>query len=72
MSADLNYFHLSPEELQVDHSGFTKVAIGFGIALPVVAVALRLLARRITGLKLGADDYMIIVAAVRFILLRAE
>ena len=60
----MNFFHLSPEELKADHSGLTKVAIAFGIALPVVAVILRLLARRITGLKLGADDYMIIVAAV--------
>lgn len=55
---------LTPAELYDNHSNRTTVAICFGIALPIIAVVLRLCARKIQGLKLGADDYMIMVAAV--------
>lgn len=59
---------LTPEQLHDDHSYLTTIAIGFGIALPVVAVVLRLYARKINNLRLGPDDYMIIVAAVCILL----
>ncbi|TVY13954.1 Satratoxin biosynthesis SC1 cluster protein 4 [Lachnellula arida] len=56
--------HLTSAELYANHSERTTIAIGFGIALPIVAVLLRLCARKIQGIMIGADDYMIIVAAV--------
>ena len=56
---------LPPYKLYADHSNRTRVAIGFGIALPIIAVTLRVAARRIRRLPLGPDDYCIFAAAVR-------
>ena len=66
---NLSFSTMSPQteqplDLYADHSGRTTIAIGFGIALPVVAVSLRLLSRFLRDLRYGPDDYMIIVAAV--------
>ena len=57
--------HLPPPELYTDSSNRTTIAICFGIALPVIAVTLRLIAHKMRGLSLWADNYMIIFAAVR-------
>ena len=56
---------MAPEDLSVDHSHGTSVAIGFGIALPIIAVSLRLVSRYLRQLDLKSDDYMIIFGAVR-------
>lgn len=55
---------LTPEELYQNHSSRTTVAVAFGIALPVVAVILRLVARRLRRIELWWDDYMILIAMV--------
>ena len=55
-----------PGDLYENHSSRTTVAIGFGIALPVIAVSLRLLARSLRDLRFGSDDYMAVVAAVSY------
>jgi hypothetical protein len=57
--------HTAPEHLYDNHSYKTTIAVGFGIALPVIAIPLRLWARRLQGLQLKGDDYAIIIAAVR-------
>ena len=49
---------------QDDKSYLTSIAIGFSIAITVVAVSLRLLARKLHKIPIGADDYAIIVGAV--------
>lgn len=59
--------HIAPEHLHDNNSYRTTIAVGFGIALPVVAIPLRLWARRLQGLQLKGDDYAIIIAAVRFL-----
>lgn len=56
--------NLTPAELSANHSVRLTVAIGFAIALPIIAVALRIYARKLNRLKLGPDDYMIILGAV--------
>ena len=43
--------------------------LGLGISMPIIAmigVALRVQARRIKKVQLGADDYTIFIALVRF------
>lgn len=47
-----------------NHSYLTSIAVGFAIAITCIALFLRLLARKIQKLPLGADDYVIIVGAV--------
>lgn len=42
-----------------DNSYLTTIAIGFAVAITFIAVILRLLARRLTKLPMGADDYTI-------------
>ncbi|MCJ1404062.1 hypothetical protein MMC11_007287 [Xylographa trunciseda] len=42
----------------------TAIAVGFAIPIACIAVFLRLLARRVQKLSLGADDYVILVGAV--------
>lgn len=49
---------------QDDKSYLTSIAIGFSIAITVIAVSLRLLARKLHKIPIGADDYAIIVGAV--------
>ena len=49
---------------QDDKSYLTKIAIGFSIAITCIAVALRVLARKLHKIAIGADDYAIIVGAV--------
>ena len=51
-------------DLYANNSYRTTVAVCFGVALPVVSVSFRLIARRKRGLSLAADDYMIVFAAV--------
>ena len=41
-----------------------KIALVFAFTLSTVAVALRILARKITGSKLFLDDYLILIALV--------
>lgn len=45
-------------------SYLTTIAVGFAIPITVIAVVLRLLARKVQKLYIGADDYVIIVGAV--------
>ena len=57
---------LSPAELHEDQGPqLLPVFIIFTI-LPVIAVCLRLLARKTTRVSLWWDDYLILVALVRF------
>lgn len=52
--------NMTPE----NHSYLTSIAVGFAIAITCIAIFLRLLARKVQKLPLGADDYVIIVGAV--------
>ena len=54
----------STSYIHANHSGRTKVAIGFGVALPVIAVILRFIARKVRGLPIGASDYVATLAVV--------
>ena len=47
-----------------DHSHLIWVASGFAILITCVAILLRLLARKVQKLPLGADDHFILVGAV--------
>ena len=47
-----------------DKTYLTTIAIVFTIVITVVAVALRIIARRMKKIPLGADDYWIFVGAV--------
>ncbi|KAL9117370.1 MAG: hypothetical protein Q9187_006091, partial [Circinaria calcarea] len=47
-----------------NNSYLTAIAVGFAIPITVIAVVLRLLARKVQKLYLGADDYVIIVGAI--------
>lgn len=42
-----------------------KISLVFSFLLPTIAVALRILARRLNGSRLYLDDYLILVALVR-------
>lgn len=46
-----------------------KVALVFAFTLPTLAVGLRLFARKVSGQRLFLDDYLIILALVRGIIL---
>ncbi|KAL9024379.1 MAG: hypothetical protein Q9196_006560 [Gyalolechia fulgens] len=47
-----------------DNSYRVMIAVGFAIGITCVAIALRLLARRIQKVPLGADDFVILAGAV--------
>ncbi|KAL8682520.1 MAG: hypothetical protein Q9186_001467 [Xanthomendoza sp. 1 TL-2023] len=47
-----------------DHSGRVFVAVGFAIGITCVAIALRLLARKMQKVPLGADDFVILPGAI--------
>ena len=47
-----------------DHSYRVSIAVGFAIAITCVAIFLRLLARKIQKVPLGADDFVILAGAV--------
>lgn len=47
-----------------DHSYRVYVAVGFAIGITCVAIVLRLLARRVQKVPLGADDFAIMLGAV--------
>ena len=47
-----------------DHSYLVLIAVGFAIAITCTAITLRLIARRMQKVPLGADDYVIMVGAV--------
>jgi len=42
-----------------------QISLVFAFTLPTIAVALRLLARRLTGSRLFLDDWLILIALVR-------
>ena len=50
-----------------DKSSLTTIAIVFAIAFNCIAVILRLLARKLNKIPLGADDYCLFVGAVIFL-----
>ena len=50
-----------------DKSYLTTIAIVFAIAITCIAVILRLLARKLNKIPLGADDYCVLVGAVSFL-----
>lgn len=47
-----------------NRSYLTSIAIGFVIPITIIAVVLRLLARHVQKLTMGADEYVIIAGAV--------
>ncbi|KAI4170321.1 MAG: hypothetical protein LQ343_005074 [Gyalolechia ehrenbergii] len=47
-----------------DNSSRVMIAVGFAIGITCVAIALRLLARRIQKVPLGADDFVILAGAI--------
>ena len=49
---------------QDDRSYLTSIAIGFSIAITCIAVILRLLARKLHKIPVGADDYASLLGAV--------
>ena len=49
-----------------DHSYLTTIAIAFAIAICVISISLRILARKRHNIALGADDATIVVGAVQF------
>ncbi|KAF2230137.1 hypothetical protein EV356DRAFT_520173 [Viridothelium virens] len=58
---------MSPEQLRIlseQNNGYrTYVAVGFTIGITCVTILLRVLARKVKKLSLGADDYMIFIGA---------
>lgn len=55
MAAEINY----------DNNSYrVYIAVGFAIGITCVAIVLRLLARRVQKVKLGADDFVIMIGAV--------
>lgn len=69
-----NSFAMMDSSPEKDLSYRTTIAIAFAIPICAIALALRLLARRMQNANIGADDCMIIVAvlfaignAVRFV-----
>lgn len=55
---------MDAEKLYEDKSYLVMIAVGCAVAITCVAVTLRLLARRLQKVPLGADDYVIMVGAV--------
>lgn len=49
-----------------DNSYRVMVAVGFSIGITVIAIILRLLARKIQHVPLGADDFTVVAGAVGF------
>ncbi len=49
-----------------DNSYRVMVAVGFSIGITVIAIILRLLARKIQHVSLGADDFTVVAGAVGF------
>lgn len=63
---------ISPARLEYQHAHAYEnktpaflASVSVVVTLATIGVALRLLARRLTTAKLGADDYVIILALVR-------
>lgn len=63
---NLQILSISFEMSSENRSYLTSIAIGFAISITCIAIILRLLARKVQKLALGADDYVIIVGAVGF------
>lgn len=47
-----------------DNSYRVMIAVGFAIGITVIAIILRLLARKIQKAPLGADDFAVLAGAV--------
>ncbi|KAL8665200.1 MAG: hypothetical protein Q9202_002422 [Teloschistes flavicans] len=52
-------------EINHDNNAYrVYIAVGFAIGITCVAIVLRLLARRVQKVKLGADDFVIMIGAI--------